>query len=267
MRLHALITLALPLAACPTGPGGLDLSGLPDGTYGETYDGQVAVAEYRGPVAFTLNGGELPPGLVMNEAGAVTGTPTFGGTFEFDVLASGLRGVEDFVGTIVVRVSAKDVLGAFLGHVHDQPTQLNEMPDPLNADMWLRVAGGGIADMSEYTVQPGVFTSGADGVVDYGGGDDVQIGAYPLDEVTIEMGVWNVVEGDGRGHEPEGEPVLFDGVGTFTAQADTGKAPVTITHPDWPDPDNTRILVEPGDWCPKGHQRGNYWDDPFAACE
>jgi len=73
---------------CPT----ITLSGLTSGTAGTAYN-QTVTATPAGSYTFAVTAGALPTGLVLNSAtGAITGTPTTGGTFNFTITATGLGG-------------------------------------------------------------------------------------------------------------------------------------------------------------------------------
>jgi large repetitive protein len=72
--------------------GNLNIStkSLPAGELGVPYTG-ATLASYGGtaPITWTINPGNLPPGLSLNTAtGAITGTPTADGTWTFEVYAN-----------------------------------------------------------------------------------------------------------------------------------------------------------------------------------
>jgi uncharacterized repeat protein (TIGR01451 family) len=73
--------------ACPAIT--LNPATLPNGTVGMAYSQTVGAAP-SGSYSFALTAGALPAGLSLNPAtGALTGTPTVGGTFSFTVTATG----------------------------------------------------------------------------------------------------------------------------------------------------------------------------------
>ena len=75
---------------------GLELAPyLLDGTVFQTYSDQVFVAAGgTAPYTYQVTSGALPPGLQLNNTtGAVTGTPTKPGTFDFTVVATDSLGV------------------------------------------------------------------------------------------------------------------------------------------------------------------------------
>lgn len=54
-------------------------------TVGTPYTGSVAASGGTGPYTFAITGGALPPGLTMDSAGNITGTPTTAGNFSYTV--------------------------------------------------------------------------------------------------------------------------------------------------------------------------------------
>ncbi|MFV0399922.1 MAG: beta strand repeat-containing protein [Oscillospiraceae bacterium] len=65
---------------------------LAAGTEGVAYNAQIS-ATGATPMTFTLSSGTLPAGLTLNAStGAISGTPTVGGTFNFSVIASNSNG-------------------------------------------------------------------------------------------------------------------------------------------------------------------------------
>lgn len=74
-------TLALVIAA--TAPAITTDSLLPAGTLGVDYALTFAAAGGTAPYTWGVAGGTLPPGLSLNGAGVLTGTPTNAGTFNF----------------------------------------------------------------------------------------------------------------------------------------------------------------------------------------
>jgi len=281
--LVSLLALVALTAGCPPGQGRLDVTGVGGADYDVPFTGQLSVVRvtksgsldaYSGPAKYTLTGGVLPTGLTMNEAGAITGTPTWIGIYTAEVWVSEMKGIDSFLEPLTIAVSGANV-NAFLGHERDQLTQLYWDQGGKLADMWTRAAGGGEDGMQTYTMLPGIYAPGPNGIAEGGANDDILIGDVTRDEVEVITGPWEEVDevdpfelggGYPSGHYNEGEPVAYDDVWTFTAGADTGEMAVTVSHPTygW---DETRILVVPPDWCPLGHQIGNYWDDDKAACE
>lgn len=66
---------------------------LPDGSVGTPYNQTVSASGGTAPYTFSVSGGALPPGLLLNSAsGAITGTPTTAGTFTFLITATDANG-------------------------------------------------------------------------------------------------------------------------------------------------------------------------------
>jgi hypothetical protein len=277
LKLLVLLVIPVLLSACPAGGrlgGGdeiLDLSELLDGSYGVEYSGRIRVEDYGGAVSMTNTGGDLPPGLSMDEAGRVTGTPTYAGQFSFEVLASGMQGVADFTGDVDLSITADDVEDAFLGYAHDQLNNFDSVGGRMR-DMWVRVGGTGL-DQSTYTINPGIYVPGPNGVNNRGRADDVRIGDLSIDSLEWTLADW-VPTNDPVLHEyepdifsqhvPEGDPPVIDtAAGTFTAGVDAGEQDIQIDHPDYGTVE-TRLMVTVPDWCPHGEHEGGWTE---GICE
>ena len=278
--------VCLTLTACPPIEGIFDLSGLPDGQYGEVYTGKVAIAEYDGPAAFTLVSGELPAGLAMDEAGNITGTPEYAGPVTLTVLASGMKRIEDFQDTVTFSITADHLPDAFLGYFHDQLTNMTERSalapggPQRQREMWVRVAETGQEGMTEWTIRPGIYLPGPNGVPEKGQDDqlidglydDVRIGDIDFGDLEVAFGGWSPTYEDyldppsyPSQHIPEDSPPTVSGDGVIRAGADTGGATIELTHPDFGSVD-AAVQVVPPDWCPKGdHPEGGPGDDGFCA--
>lgn len=281
--LLVVLSIAALTAGCPPSAGMADLTNVPTANYDEAYNAQLAVVKvkkdgsldaYDGPALYALSSGELPTGLTLNEAGSITGTPSWVGTWTFEVWISSMKNIESFMAPVTIEVSGANV-NAFIGHERDQLTQLYWDQGGKQSDMWTRAAGGGETGMETYTMIPGIYAPGPNGIAEKGLNDDVKIGDVARADVEVNTGPWEEIEevdpfelggGYPSGHYNEGEPVVYDGEWSFTAGADTGQMAVTVVHPTY-GMDDTKIMVVPPDWCPNGHQQGNYWDDPEAACE
>ena len=93
-----------PVSACGgsgetltvSGSGSLTLkpSTLPAATVGQSYCGfDITASGGKAPYTYAISVGSLPPGLSLNPStGAITGTPTAGGTFTFTVRATDSAG-------------------------------------------------------------------------------------------------------------------------------------------------------------------------------
>ena len=67
----------------------LNLSTLPAATVGVIYSQTLTASGGASPYSYSIGSGSLPPGLSINTAtGAITGTPTAGGSFSFTVSAA-----------------------------------------------------------------------------------------------------------------------------------------------------------------------------------
>ena len=83
---------------------------LPDGLINQSYNKQLYMIGYS-PFYFSITDGELPPGLVLNKSGYITGTPTKTGSYTFTVMGTyynsgwGLYDEKKF--TLIIRNSAQ----------------------------------------------------------------------------------------------------------------------------------------------------------------
>jgi hypothetical protein len=74
---------------------------LPSGIVGTTYSTQLA-ATGTAPIAWSLESGSLPNGLVLSAAGLISGTPTVAGTSNFTVKASNSAGSDTKALSIII---------------------------------------------------------------------------------------------------------------------------------------------------------------------
>lgn len=66
---------------------------LPNGTVGAAYNQVVSATGGTAPYTFSVSSGALPTGLLLNPAtGAITGSPTVAGTFNFTITATDAAG-------------------------------------------------------------------------------------------------------------------------------------------------------------------------------
>ncbi len=70
------------------GPPSITTASLPNGSVGVPYFAGISVKNGLQPVSLKLGGGTPPPGLHVDSAGAVTGTPTTVGSYGFSVIAT-----------------------------------------------------------------------------------------------------------------------------------------------------------------------------------
>ena len=76
--------IAAQQQACPT----LTITSpqvLASGMVGKSYSYQLQTTGSQAPIVYSIASGSLPPGLSMNQAGVLSGTPTTGGTYSFTV--------------------------------------------------------------------------------------------------------------------------------------------------------------------------------------
>lgn len=66
---------------------------LPDGTQNQAYSASVKAASGKGAITYAVTDGALPPGLALDKnTGAITGTPTQTGDYEFETTATDSNG-------------------------------------------------------------------------------------------------------------------------------------------------------------------------------
>ncbi|MBI4833340.1 MAG: SEL1-like repeat protein [Planctomycetes bacterium] len=73
---------AIPIAGVE-----ITTASLPDGKVGQVYSQTLSSSGGTAPIIWSLDIGTLPPGLILNASGGISGTPTLAGTFTFDVEA------------------------------------------------------------------------------------------------------------------------------------------------------------------------------------
>jgi len=273
------------LMGCPDeGPPSLDFSNLTAARFGQEYSGRIYLVDYSGPEEFTQVGGEMPPGLTMDTDGNITGTPEYLGTFTFEVLASGLSGYEDLIGTASMDVvlvegcscdnpnllteeeclEAGQLWACFaaphVGYEHDQLNNMTESLD-LMRDIWVRVTGGGLQGegINSWTMNPGLYLRGPNGVNDGGDRDDERVGDLQFSDLEVEFTNWEATSGSPPTepgiHIPEDDPPRISSNGTFTAGADGGEANIRLSHPEHAAAVERRVLIVPPDWCPVGEDQ------------
>jgi hypothetical protein len=71
----------------------ITLSGLPNGQASTFYSQTITASPVGGGYTYAVMAGSLPPGLSLAPSGAITGTPTTAGTFNFMVTATGFSGL------------------------------------------------------------------------------------------------------------------------------------------------------------------------------
>jgi len=78
----AVLALLVPLVGC--GPKlAITTTSVPGGTEGEAYTATLGATGGTGEYTWSVASGTLPDGLSLSSAGAISGTPTAAGTFDF----------------------------------------------------------------------------------------------------------------------------------------------------------------------------------------
>ncbi len=85
-------TLTVTGASCPTVT--INPASLPAGQSGAAYSQPLSGSGGAAPYSFAVTAGALPGGLTLTPAGALTGTPTQAGTFNFTVRAADANGCQ-----------------------------------------------------------------------------------------------------------------------------------------------------------------------------
>jgi hypothetical protein len=78
-------TISLNVGAGVLTPVSIVTNSLPAGTVGTAYSATVLAVNGTTPYSFTVSAGSLPAGLSLSTAGALSGTPTTAGTYNFTV--------------------------------------------------------------------------------------------------------------------------------------------------------------------------------------
>jgi hypothetical protein len=106
--LAALIATGCGTSARATGTNSqrMSLAGkLPEAVANQNYNAVLSVSGGSAPYHFSVKSGSLPQGLTLNPAtGSISGTPALTGTYAFDVTVTDASGLEEAVGSFVVKV-------------------------------------------------------------------------------------------------------------------------------------------------------------------
>ncbi|HJT81552.1 MAG TPA: LamG-like jellyroll fold domain-containing protein, partial [Chthoniobacterales bacterium] len=81
----ALLSSAGSAGKTITGPYFTTVATLPEGTLGLSYSQTISSVRGAHPVAYSLVGGTLPPGVTLASNGSLSGTPTLAGDFAFTI--------------------------------------------------------------------------------------------------------------------------------------------------------------------------------------
>lgn len=110
------------------GPLTITTSSLSAGAVGSTYAATLAVTGGIGPYKWTLASGALPAGIVLDNAGNLSGTPTASGTFSFTIgvqdsstpVQTTTRSFSLSIGTGPLTVTTASLPAAFVGTSYSQ---------------------------------------------------------------------------------------------------------------------------------------------------
>jgi phosphatidylinositol-3-phosphatase len=126
----------LPAPPAPAQPAlSITTPGLPTGTTGSPYTGAVGASGGVTPYTWAITGGSLPSGLTLNAStGAIAGTPTGSGTFDFTaqvtdaaahaqsaVLAISINPPPNNITHVVIVVEENKNFGQVIGNRADMP--------------------------------------------------------------------------------------------------------------------------------------------------
>jgi len=107
-------TIVIAAAGCPVIT--LSPNTLPPGSVGNLYSQTISASGGTPPYTFTIVSGAPPPGLTLNPSGAITGTPTTPGLFNFTVMATATGGC---TGNLAYSIAIVAVSGASGGPTLD----------------------------------------------------------------------------------------------------------------------------------------------------
>jgi hypothetical protein len=110
------------VVSCPV----ITLSVLPGGQVNTNYSQTITATPAGTTYSFIVSNGALPPGLSVSPTGALTGSPTQSGTFNFQVTASGFgsctgsRDYELVIGCPVITLNPSSLPGGPMGSPYSQ---------------------------------------------------------------------------------------------------------------------------------------------------
>lgn len=98
---------------------------LPSGSVGTPYSQNLSAAAGTAPFSFAVTSGNLPDGLTLSSTGALTGTPTTTGSFNFTVTVTdspGCTGTQDYtidISCVAISLTAPPLPNAVKGIFYD----------------------------------------------------------------------------------------------------------------------------------------------------
>lgn len=107
---------------------------LPNAVLNSAYSASLAVSGGLAPYQFQVNSGQLPPGLTLNQNnGAITGTPTLGGSYPFTI-----RVTDNFNASAL----ANFIINVGTGVISIQPSSLSNAVPGVAYNVQLTASGG-----------------------------------------------------------------------------------------------------------------------------
>jgi uncharacterized protein (TIGR03437 family) len=109
-------------------------SAVPNAVLNTAYSATIAVSGGLAPYQFQVNSGQLPPGLFLNQStGAITGTPTLSGSYQFTI-----RVTDNFNASAL----ANYTINVGSGLITLQPSQLQNAIPGVSYSVQLTASGG-----------------------------------------------------------------------------------------------------------------------------
>jgi len=128
---------------------------LPNATEGTAYNQTLQVSgDVVLPVSWTFTG-TLPPGLILNSAGNISGTPTKGGTYAFTV--KGTDAIGDFgtqALTLLVNAVVTTTSDTGAGSLRQAILDLNSQPGPQPVGIFFNIPAAGVQTITPATSLP-----------------------------------------------------------------------------------------------------------------
>jgi hypothetical protein len=221
---------------------------LPNGTVGDFYTHAIGASGGTGPYTFTVSFGSLPAGLFLSSTGVLSGTPTLGGSYFFQIEAADQN---DLVGTQNYTVTVNPFFNdnftradsGTLGTGWETPTSF--VPAAFRftyREVVFHPSVGGFDVQNQTVVDPASSHAfAAEQVAGQSGGNvTVTADVNASDPQALAVGVFARAQSDGRAYVAAltnsgiAEILLFDGANaTFTvlasANVGTNSAPLKFT--------------------------------------